>query len=240
MNIIYRITYLPHLKNQTPPYYYIGSKYNYNKNYWGSPSSKQKDWYSDNMSIKEWWKIKIKNNINDFSFEILEEYNNMNASELVLEEKKIQLQFNVKNNDEYFNKSIATSGWVSVPRTKDSKEKISNITKKYWSDNSDKAKQRRELLSQRNKQTKSQQMKEKWKNPSEKMIKGFEKFIEKSKSKEKPWLKCSRNKKSKKIYADGVIYENAHKASLDIGIHPVNIRRRCRDKNFSNWYYCED
>ena len=152
MNIIYRITYLPHLKNQTPPYYYIGSKYNYNKNYWGSPSSKQKDWYSDNMSIKEWWKIKIKNNINDFSFEILEEYNNMNASELVVEEKKIQLQFNVKNNDEYFNKSIATSGWVSVPRTKDSKEKISNITKKYWSDNSDKAKQRRELLSQRNKQ----------------------------------------------------------------------------------------
>jgi hypothetical protein len=192
------------------------------------------------MSIKDWWKRKIKNNINDFSFEILSEYSNTNAFELVLEEKKIQMQFNVKNNDEYFNKSIATSGWVSVPRTKDTKEKISNITKKYWNDNSDKAKQRRKILSERNRQIKSQQMKEKWKNPSKKMIEGFEKFIEKSKSKEKPWLKCPRNKKFKKIYVDGVIYKNANEAGLDFGMHPTTIRKRCRDEKFPNWYYYED
>lgn len=64
MNILYRITYLPHLKNQTPPYYYIGSKYNYKENYWGSLSSKQKDWYSEGLSICDWWKKKIKENKN--------------------------------------------------------------------------------------------------------------------------------------------------------------------------------
>jgi len=71
MNILYKITYLPHLKNQTPPYYYVGSKYNYGKKYFGSPSSKQKDWYSGDLTICKWWKEKIKNNIDDFYFEII-------------------------------------------------------------------------------------------------------------------------------------------------------------------------
>ena len=74
MNILYKITYLPHLKNQTPPYYYVGSKYNYDKKYFGSPSSKQKDWYSENFTICKWWKQKIKNNKDDFYFEIISEY----------------------------------------------------------------------------------------------------------------------------------------------------------------------
>ena len=65
MNILYKITYLPHLKNQTPPYYYVGSKYNYGKKYFGSPSSKQKDWYSGDLTICKWWKEKIKNNIDN-------------------------------------------------------------------------------------------------------------------------------------------------------------------------------
>ena len=239
MNIIYKISYLPHLKNQTPPYYYIGSKYNYDGKYWGSPSSKQKDWYSENMPIGKWWKNKIKNNINDFYFEIISVHNELSPIELVKEEKINHLNFDVKNSKEYFNKSIATSGWVSIPRTDLTKEKIRNITKKYWEENSDEAKQRRKNLSERNRKTKSKEMKEKWKNPSEKMLEGMKNFIQKSKSKEKPWLKVSRKRKFKKIYGDGIIYENANTASLNIGIHPVNIRRRCRDINFPNWYYVE-
>lgn len=29
MHVIYRISFLPHIKNKTPPFYYVGSKYNY-------------------------------------------------------------------------------------------------------------------------------------------------------------------------------------------------------------------
>jgi len=88
MNIIYRITYLPHLKNQTPPYYYVGSKFNYNENYWGSPSSKQKDWYTENLTISNWWKEKIKQDKSNFYFEIISEFKKIEPLELVEEEKK--------------------------------------------------------------------------------------------------------------------------------------------------------
>ena len=129
MNILYKISYLPHLKNQTPPYYYVGSKYNYDKKYFGSPSSKQKDWYSGDLTICKWWKEKIKNNKDDFYFEIISEYDEISPNQLVEEEKKIHIQLDVKNSKEYFNKSIATSGWVSAPRTDNTKKKISEAGK---------------------------------------------------------------------------------------------------------------
>ena len=111
MNILYKITYLPHLKNQTPPYYYVGSKYNYGEEYFGSPSSNQKDWYSGDLTIFKWWKEKVKNNKDDFYFEIILEYDEISPKQLVEEEKKIQIELDVKNSKEYFNKSSKRQSW---------------------------------------------------------------------------------------------------------------------------------
>ena len=35
-SIIYKITYLPHLYNKTPPFYYLGSSFRYKSNYLGA------------------------------------------------------------------------------------------------------------------------------------------------------------------------------------------------------------
>lgn len=242
MNIIYRVTYLPHLKNQTPPYYYIGSKYNYIKEYLGSPSSKQKDWYTGDLTISKWWKEKVKNNKDDFYFEIITEYDELTPNKLVEEEKKIQIHLNVKNSEDYFNKSIATSGWVSTPRTNATKKKISEITKNYWDQNSQKALERRKELSERNKKIKSKEMKERWKNPTDKMLKALEKNKSKLKNKSDEWIMNIKNAKrsprnSRKVFGCGVVYDSAVDASKVIGIDPVNIRRRCRSENCEDWYY---
>jgi hypothetical protein len=238
MNILYKITYLPHLKNQTPPYYYLGSKYNYTSNYWGSPASKQKDWYTGNLTICEWWKKKIKENQNDFYFEILLQYDEISPQQLVEEEKKVQLELDAKNCIEYFNKSIATSGWVSVPRTEDTKNKMSEITKNYWDQNNQQALERRKELSERNKRVKSKELKEKWKNPTDKMKKNYERFVNMTKTHKRGKDKCERKQKpTQKVFCCGIIYENAVEASKVIGINPVNIRRRCRLEMYQDWYY---
>jgi hypothetical protein len=242
MNIIYKITYLPHLKNQTPPYYYVGSKYNYGGNYLGSPSSKQKDWYTGEFTICEWWKKKIKENKNDFLFEIIFQYDEITPIELVEEEKIYQLNLDVKNSEEYFNKSIATTGWVSIPRTDETKEKIREITKHYWDKNSEESIERRKKLSERNKKVKSKELKEKWKNPTDKMLRAQEENKIRLKNKSEEWIANIKNAERKprttqKVFCCGIMYENAVEASKVIGIDPVNIRRRCRLEKYQDWYY---
>ena len=165
MNIIYKITYLPHLINNTPPFYYVGSKHNYNKSYFGSPSSSQKDWYTETMSISDWWKYKVKHSNSDFIFEILSDCGDISPLCLVEIEKKLHLEMDVKNSAEYFNKSIATTGWVSIPRTEESKKHISEKTKLYW--NSEEGKLKKERLAARNKITKSEELKNRWKTDEE-------------------------------------------------------------------------
>ena len=143
MNIIYKITYLPHLQNKTPPYYYIGSKFKYNNNYLGSLSSKQKDWYTEDLTIEQWWKKNTKKNPENFLFEILESYDKITPKQLVEEEKKIHLNLDVRDGVEYFNKAIATTGWVASNRTEESKNKVRKITQQYWDENSEDAIKRR-------------------------------------------------------------------------------------------------
>lgn len=235
MNILYRITYLPHLEAKTPPYYYVGSKYNYKGNYWGSPASVQLDWYSTNLTIRDWWKQEIKNK-NNFSFEVLEILSECNPHQLVEEEKLLHLKLNVKHSNEYFNKAIATAGWVSIPRTEETKKKVSKITKAYWDKNNEQAQKRRKQLSEAEWQT-PERKKERWKNPTFAMIEMVKKLGQTSRK----GIKDKRPRKPKNnikiISGDGVIYENAKKAGKEIGISPVNIRRRCRLSIYSNWYY---
>jgi hypothetical protein len=231
MHIIYRITYLPHLKSETAPYYYVGSKYDYRGNYFGSPSSKQSDWYTGSLSISQWWKEKIKNNIGDFLFEIIHSFDHISPIELVEEEKKYQLTLDAKNSILYFNKSIATTGWVSVPRTEVSKKKISLITKSFW--DSPAGLLKKERLSERNKKVKSQQMKEFWRNPSEAML---SREIS-GRPKGSKDLKPRKPKKVRKVEIFGVVYSSALEAANAFNVAPQTIRRKCKDESIEHYYY---
>jgi len=60
-----------------------------------------------------------------------------------------------------------------------------------------------------------------------------------SESKYEYW-KTKGKARIRKIEVDGVIYENAFKASEAFGIQPVNVRRRCRLERYKNWGYIEN
>jgi hypothetical protein len=232
MNIIYKVTYLPHLKNETPPYYYVGSKYDYNGNYFGSLSSKQEEWYTEGLTICDWWRKQVKENKDNFLFEVIFQYDEITPVQLVEEEKRYQLELDVKNSQEYFNKSIATTGWVSASRTDESKEKIRKITKEYWDAGSEESIKRREELSERNRKVKSKEMKEKWKNSTDKMIKNRERFIHMAKTQ-----KIIPKYTSRKVFCRGVIYESAVEASKVFGVTPDRIRQKCRLEKYEDFYY---
>lgn len=228
MNIIYKITYLPHLINNTPPFYYIGSKYNYKSNYYGSPASKQKDWYTEKMSIGEWWKKEIKNNKEKFKFEILQVFSeDMTPEMLVEEEKKIQLKKNVRNSIEYFNKSVATSGWVSAPRTEETKKLVGEKTKKYW--DSEEGYQKKQRLIERNRTKHSLCLKEKWKNPTSEMLNNLDK------------LKNSKmSEEGKQKVRDALIKEIEYKKEIYLGwkdlLSKTGVTKHLYKKYYLNGY----
>lgn len=234
MNIIYKITYLPHLKNNTPPYYYIGSKFNYDYAYLGSPSSKQKDWFSGNETIAEWWKRESKQHPDKFLIEIVNRFDGLSALELVEEEKRIQIELDVRSSKDYFNKSIATSGWVSAPKTQQTKLIISEKTKNYWTTAEGQEKKKR--LSERNKKSKSKEMLLKWADPEYKerlkltgCWKGRPKgSVDKSK----------RIRHQRRVSKYEIVYESAKAASESYGLDPVSIRRKCR-LNIEGWKYVD-
>jgi uncharacterized protein (DUF2344 family) len=233
MDIIYKITYKPHLGTDKLKYY-IGSKKRYDKNpsYLGSLSSQKIYDFTEGKTLCEWWKYMTKNNPNDFKFEILETFNDIDAKDLV----KIEKQYHIKNNvlsEEYFNQSIATEGFVSTKNNDFTKKKKSIATKKYW--DSEQSIEKRNRLIERNKTVHSKTMKERWSNPTSSMLN------RKCSGRPKGCkdLKQRKQRPQKRICIDGVVYDNAKIASEKIGIHVVNIRRRCRLDKYKNWSYIE-
>lgn len=244
MHILYKITYLPHLQNRTPPYYYVGSKYNYRGNYFGSPSSKQKDWYTRNMSISDWWKYETKNNPKNFEFEIVKIFEDVTPQILVEEECNLHLSLDVKNSFKYFNKNIATKKWVSVPRTDETKEKMSVVTKKYWEQDNFDVNERKQKLIQYNKSNSSAKLKKTKKQNPEKFLMTEEKKNKLSSVMKNKWengfYENRKKRVEKKVCIEGVVYKNAKEASQIFNIHEVNVRRRCRMSRYENWFYLED
>ena len=163
MHILYKITYLPHLNTQYPKYY-VGSKYNYKGNYYGSVASTQIFEYTAGIELRKWWKLQNKDNL---KFEIIEQFDEITPTELVNLEYKLHTELNVLCGD-YFNQSIATKGWVSTKNSEETKKKKSDKTKAYW--DSPEGKLKKERLSERNRTTKSEEMKTKWENPTPAMI----------------------------------------------------------------------
>lgn len=94
MHIVYLITHIERLKNNTPPYFYIGSKYKWKGEgtYFGS---------SRHPLMKE-------ASPSDLKFEVIWQNTvEMTSSELLLVEKQIQIDNDVCRSNDYFNLSIA-------------------------------------------------------------------------------------------------------------------------------------
>jgi len=93
MNVIYLITHEERFKNQTPPYYYIGSKKNWKGEgtYFGS-SRHPKLKYADKTKLK---------------FEVLLYWDECTSPFLLERELEVQRHFDVVANPEYFNLAYA-------------------------------------------------------------------------------------------------------------------------------------
>jgi hypothetical protein len=228
MHILYKVTYLPHL-NTDYPKFYIGSKYNYKGNYYGSVDSKQVYEYTGGKPLRDWWKLQ-KESPENFLFEILETFDDITPEELVNKERDLQLTINVLS-EEFFNHSIATKGFCSKKRSEETKRSVSQKTREYWESEAGKLKKQR--LSERNKKFQSDWMKEKWKNPSESMVNKT--YHGRPKGSKDVGERKPRSTIRKVCY-DGIVYENAIEASEVYGVHPVTIRRWCKD-NMNKWSY---
>ena len=232
MHILYKITYLPHSDTEYPKYY-IGSKYNYKGDYYGSVASTQVFGYTDGLELRQWWKREL-NNKNNFIFEILDQFENISTLELVEREYDLHISLNVLAS-EYFNQSIATKGYVSIKNSEETKRKKSEKTKKYW--DSEEGKLKKERLSERNRLTKSDEMKEKWKSPSPSMLNAIKNIKGRQRGCKD---KTPRKKKTaRKVYAEGMVFIDAYEAAIYFNIHVVNIRRRCR-VNYNEWRYLDE
>jgi len=231
MNIIYKVTYLPHLSTNYPKFY-IGSKFKYKGNYFGSIASRKKLEFTEGVSLKDWWKKQCKHNPNAFQFEILEDCSMLDKHQLAEKEKEYQLKHDVAHSSEFFNQAIATGLFVSGKKDEETKTKMSKSLKEYYQ--TPEGLEKRKRLVERNKILSSNTMKEKWKNPSDKMlnrvISGRPKGIKEI---------AKRNKSFRQVFDGFNIYKNAETAAKIYGITPTSIRRRCR-LNYNNaWRYCE-
>lgn len=228
MHILYKITYLPHLGTEHPKYY-IGSKYNYKGNYYGSVDSKQIYAYTCGKKLRDWWKEQ-KRYPERFKIEILEQFGDITPEELVNKERDLHLTMNVLG-EEYFNHSIATKGFCSKKRSDETKKNVSKKTKEYW--NSEAGQLKKQRLTERNKKFQSEWMKEKWSNPTDAMLN--KKYYGRSKGSKDLTTRQLRGNIRKVCY-NGKIYINAIEASKDCNVHPVTIRRWCKE-NINNWSY---
>ena len=231
MNIVYKITFIPHLGTDKPKYY-IGSKFNYKPGYFGSVSSNRLFDYTNGLPLRKWWKNEVKNTPSNFTIEILEDCSFMNKHELVICELKWQQYFNIKTPD-FFNQAYASGKFVSGPKDTNVKLKLSKSLKKYYT--TEEGKLKRERLTGRNKETRSAIMKERWQHPTEKMVSR----VTTGRPKGSQDLK-KRNTTFRSLTDGTRVFINANDAAAVYKITPTNIRRRCRINYKGVWRYIDD
>lgn len=226
MDVIYKLTYKPHL-NTDYPKYYIGSKKNWKDSYRGSVASKAKFTFTKEMTLAEWWKL---TKPEDFDVEFLETYDDVSCEFLIEKELYYQKYFDVES-DDYFNGAYASKGFFHRPNDDRTKQKKSEAMKNYWL--SERSEEKRARLIQRNKEVKSKQMKERWSNPTDAMINRTVHGRPKG-SKD---IKTRRQRKEQRVCVDGVVYKNAKEAGYYFKLTPNSIRRRCRLDEYPDWRY---
>jgi hypothetical protein len=233
MHILYKVTYLPHLGLGTNrPKFYIGSKYNYKGNYYGSVASKQVYEYTEGKSLKDWWKIQ-KLTPENLLFEVLEVFDDITPEELVNKERDLQLKLNVLS-ESYFNHSVATKGFCSKKRSEESIKHISNKTKQYWDSDAGQLKRQRLVeRNERNKKIHSDLMIEKWKNPSDAMKEGLIKSL---KTRTGVPLSAETRQKLKKIHLIEIEYRGIIYSGWDSLLQQTGVTVYLYKKYYLNGY----
>ena len=121
-NIVYKITHLKRLEENTPPFYYIGSKYK-----WKGEGT----YFGSCMDSRLY-----ENGTNVLKFEILSFSITEDREDLLLLERDIQLQNNVLHSELFFNRTIAhTYLYALTPESLE--RRINNFKKVAYSKNSD-------------------------------------------------------------------------------------------------------
>lgn len=227
-HILYKVTYLPHLNTDLPKFY-IGSKYDYIGNYFGSVSSKQEYEFTNGLCLRDWWKWQ-KQNPSNFDFVILETFYDITPEELVIRERELQLKLNVLSED-YFNHAIATEGFCSKKKSSQTKLVMSTKTKEYWE--SEDGKLKRQRLIERNRNIKSAEMKKKWSNPTEAMLNRI--TYGRPKGAKDVGERKLRND-TRQVRHQNTIFKNAVEAANIFNVHSVTIRRWCK-LQMNDWGY---
>lgn len=225
MHILYKITYLPHLGTDYPKFY-IGSKYNYKGNYYGSVDSKQIYPYTEGKQLKNWWKEQ-KQNIENFKFEILQKFDEITPEQLVERERDLHLSLDVLS-EEYFNHSVATKGFCSRKRSEESKQHIAKKTKEYW--DSEEGQEKRNRLTERNKTHHSEWMKERWQNPTEAMKHGLIKSLKNRR------ITDETRQKLKKIHLIDIEYRGIIYHGWDDLLKATGVTKHLYKKYYMNGY----
>lgn len=230
MDVVYKITYLPHI-NTNYPKFYIGSKKNWksNRNYLGSVASQRVFDFTNGKSIKDWWNFNTKQNKDDFVFEILESFEDISLSGLVIREREWQIKYDVIS-EEYFNQSLAICGFFSRPNSEETKIKKSLKTKLFW--DTERGRQKKERLAKRNKETKSEEIRNAWK-----ISQKLKDRITSGRPKGAKDLTARKIRREQKVCIEGVLYDNAKLAAKKYEIDVNNIRRRCRMDQYIDWNY---
>ena len=220
------------MKNSTAPFFYVGSKYRYKGNYFGSPSATRSDWFTDGLSIADWWRQKTKTNPEDFTFEILDQPEDITPKKLVELELSWQKKLKVLNGD-YFNSAYAAIGFASQPRCQATKNILSLRAKAFW--NTEAGILKRARLKERNRRTKSTEMKDLWVNPTKAMLDRCISGRPKGAKDVKPRKRF--NKKTKKVMIMGIEYVDAKSASKILKIPYPTITSRCNVEKYTGWLY---
>lgn len=120
-----------------------------------------------------------------------------------------------------------------VPHDEISKQLISEKTKEYWQSPAGLEKKKR--LIEWNKKTKSDVMKRLQKERPDMFYRGGRPKGSKDLQKRKPAVR----RKPRKVYADGIVYNNIYEASDKCDISVSAVKKRCQ-KNILGWRYISD
>ena len=223
---------------------YLGSKKNWQgeNSYWGSPSCKNKN--RKKYKLQQDWKNHFKEHKDSFKFNILKHFEKISIKKLLLEEKKLQLEYDVLNRNDFINAGLAGGhGFMGEgeenpvfgkKHRKDSINKMSikqkengkKLSKLYkgktyeerWGD--EKAKIARKKLSEHSKNRTGDKNSFFGNNHSEKTIQQI-----------KNKQRGNKPINTKKVYIEGNIYNGLNDAYIATNVKPTTIWYRIHSKN---------
>ena len=143
------------------------------------------------------------------------------------------MQVTQHSNGDYFNSAYAAIGFASQPRCQATKTILSIRTKNFW--NTEAGILKRARLGDRNRKTKSAQMKALWANPTKAML--DRRIGGRPKGAKDTKLRKQFIRKTKKVMIMGIEYVDAESASKILKMPYSTITSRCNGEKYTDWLY---